>query len=583
MRSTKKICEIVRAWALEICKEDDRYLFQKVDDVIPCGGHINLHICDKNDSILASIRVRKDKGTAIIFLTDDEKSCLYTLREREGFEPIRVSFNSPESELFTSNHISELRRRLKDLPELKEENVKYKPDDIKEISDPNKHTQLRPDSVDIRDITNIVHEWTCDVCREKGLMLEFKPDHFNKPRFDFVIPAVTFEASVVIEKLEDGFDIMISDNRTNGVVHVTYKANGKVATTVSGSFKIISRERVKDLANRLRYMDNSAPVKNASSLSPNSFALGLNKITPLTLTHDILQHGHAMRRWCFDKAWISPKYDVLDADKQYRRRIDYLIDKFRRLSAEYDRVESALAEIPNVPLEEYCTRKFPIRRKLVLPTVETIDGKTVMHFKVDDLSERVINKYKDMYHFIIDAANKELDSKNSMFNIFSQGTCTRPSDEVLSYAIENMANRNPYGIRGVPDEARNYCSLGKIHVLLNLSSDELRDFSVEERDDMAEYLMEHDTLVPCGGGSSVNGILVSLMYHIDKEERTLEHDVVVINNSYALQAAVKITQLINMLVNGDINLGWMKRHKCCELEIDDPILVGKVADCLLNK
>ena len=576
MKSSKKICEIVRKWALEICMEDGVHLLQQEDGVIPDEEHITLHICDKNYAKLASIEVHKING-AVVFLTDDEKSCLCTLRECDGFEPIVDRLFGWESEFFTSNRTKELRRRLKDLLEIKKEKIKYKPDDIKEISDSNKHTDLRPDNVDIRDITNIVHEWTCDVCREKGLMPEFKPDHFNKPRFDFVIPAVTFyEATVVIEKLEDGFDIMISDNRANGVVHVTYKATGKVATTVSGSFKIISRERVKDLANRLRYMDNSAPVKNAFSLSPNSFALGLNKITPLTLTHDIIQHGHAMRRWCFDKAWISPKYDVLDADKQYRRRIDYLIDKFRRLSAEYGRVESALAEIPNIPLEEYCTRKFPIRRKLVLPTIETIDGKTVMHFKVDDLSERVINKYKDMYHIIMDDIQKETNSKNSMFKLFEQGTCDRPSDEVLCYAIENSAYLSSYGIKSIPDNARNYCSLAKILVLLNISSDELKDLSVEERDDMAEYVRRHDTLVLYGSGTSNNGILTSLMYRIDETDRTLEHNVVIIDNSSPLQAAVRITQLINMLINGDIDLWWMKGHKGDELEIDDPTLVDKV-------
>lgn len=582
MKASKKICEIVRLWALEICKEDGYHLLQQVDGVIPDGEHINLYICDKNYSKLASIEVHKTIG-AIIFLTDDGKSCLYTLHEGDGFEKlIKDRLRGLESEFFTANRIGELRRRLKDLSELKEENVEYKPDDIKEISDPNKHTPLRPDNVDIRDITNIVHEWTCDVCREKGLMPKFKPDHFNKPRFDFVIPAVTFyEATVIIEKLEDGFDIMISDKRANGVVHVTYKATGKVATTVSGSFKIISRERVKDLVNRLRWMDNSAPVKSQVSFSlPRVFTRPLYKIKPSTLTHDIIYKTSCPEPgWYFDTTSISDKYDMLDADTQYRKRINYLNDKFRRLSAEYDRERTALTKIPNIPLEEYCTCKFPIRRKLVLPTIETMDGKTVMHFKVDDLSERIINKYKDLYHIIMDDIQREINSKNSMFKLFEQGTCVRPSDEVLCYAIENSAYLNSYGIKSAPDNVRNYCSLAKILVLINISSDELKDFSAEERDDMAEYVRRHDTLVLYGSGTSNNGILTSLMYRIDETDRTLKHDVVIIDNSSPLQAAVRITQLINMLINGDIDLWWMKGHKCRELEIDDPTLVDKVAKC----
>lgn len=579
MKAFKKICEIVRLWALEICKEDGYHLLQQVDGVIPEGKIINLHICDKNYSKLASIEVRNGIS-AVVFLIDDDKSCIYTLREYDGFEKlIRDRLSGLESEFFTSNRIGELRRRLKDLPELKEEKVKYKPDDIKLISDPNKHTPLRPDHDNIPGIVEIVRRWACDIFRGKMFHLSCKYD-IDGVDFTLIRPVSGFyRVTVVVKKLENGFDIVISDIIPGGVAHVMCEATGEVDATISGSFKLITHEQVNDLVNRLRCINNSAPVKSGVSFSlPRVFTRPLYKIKTSTLTHDIIT-SRPESDWYFDTTSISDKYDVLDADTQYRKRINYLNDKFRRLSVEYDRERTALSKIPNIPLEEYCTRKFPIRRKLVLPTIETIDGKTVMHFNVDDLSERVTKKYSDMRSIPLDAASKELDSKNSIFNIFGQGTCTRPSDEVLCYAIENMASRNPYGIRGVPDNARNYCSLGKIHVLLNLSSDELRDISVEERDDMAEYLMKHDTLVSCGGGSSVNGILVSLMYHIDKEDRTLEHDVVVINNSYALQAAVKITQLVNMLINGDIDLVWMKRHKCCELELNDPILVDKVTAC----
>ena len=400
--------------------------------------------------------------------------------------------------------------------------------------------------------------------------------------FDIIRPVSGFyRVTVVVKNLGNGFEIVITDIMPGGVAHVMCKATGEVDVLISGSFKLITHEQVNDLVNRLK-RENSTPVKSEVSFSlPKVFTCPLNKIKTSTLTHDVINKtSYPEPGWDFDITSISDKYDVLDADAQYRRRINYLLDKFRRLTEEYGRAESALSKIPNIPLEEYCTRKFPIRRKLVLPTIETIDGKTVIHFKVDDLSERVIKKYSGMWSIPIDAANKELDSKNSMFELFEQGTCTRPRDEVLCYAIENMASRNPYGIRAVPNNARNYCSFARIHVLLNLSSDDLKEISTEEIDDMAEYLRSHDSLVPCGGGSSVNGILASLMNHINKEKRTLERDVVVINNSYTLQAAVKITQLMNMVINCDVNLGWMKRHKSSELEIDDPTLVDKVVDCL---
>ena len=589
MKSSKKICEIVRLWALEICKEDDHDLFQKVDGVIPCGGHIDLHIRDKNDSILASINVSKEKCATVILLTDDDKPCFYTLRERDGFEPIKDDLlGFPDSEFFTSNRIKELSRRLNDLPEIKEE--KCKADNIKLVSDPNKRTILRPDSDIVNkrttlrpdsDIVEIVRRWACDICHESKSNLLHRHDT-DGVGFDIIRPVSGFyRVTVVVKNLGNGFEIVITDIMPGGVAHVMCKATGEVDVLISGSFKLITHEQVNDLVNRLK-RENSTPVKSEVSFSlPKVFTCPLNKIKTSTLTHDVINKtSYPEPGWDFDITSISDKYDVLDADAQYRRRINYLLDKFRRLTEEYGRAESALSKIPNIPLEEYCTRKFPIRRKLVLPTIETIDGKTVIHFKVDDLSERVIKKYSGMWSIPIDAANKELDSKNSMFELFEQGTCTRPRDEVLCYAIENMASRNPYGIRAVPNNARNYCSFARIHVLLNLSSDDLKEISTEEIDDMAEYLRSHDSLVPCGGGSSVNGILASLMNHINKEKRTLERDVVVINNSYTLQAAVKITQLMNMVINCDVNLGWMKRHKSSELEIDDPTLVDKVVDCL---
>lgn len=574
MKSIKSVIKVVREWAQEICEEDDRRLFQRIDGVIADEERIYLHICDGNYFALESIDVRGGDGVQI-FLTDidHDKTCLYTLRECEDFEPIEYCMRGcPGSKFFTPDRLTELRRRIKDLLEIKEAKEKCKADNIKLVSDPNKRTALRPDS----DIVEIVRQWACDICREKGFRISCTCD-IDGVDFELIGPSSGITA--VIENLGNGFDIVISDHIPGGgVAHVIYDATGEVDTAVSGSSKMITHEQVKDLVNRLRCINNSTPVKNSYSFSPNILELGLDKITPLTLTHDIIKHGHAMRRWCFDSSWISPIYDVVDANKQYRRRIDYLIDKFRRLSAEYGRAESALSKIPNIPLEEYCTHKFPIRRKLILPTVETIDGKTVMHFKVDDLSERVIKKYHNKPSILIDAVDKELNSKNSMFNIFDQGTC-RPSDEVLCYVIENMASRNPYGIKAAPDNARNYCSLAKILVLLNISSAELKDLSEEERDDMAEYLRRHDSLVAYGSGSSVNGIILALMHHIDKAERTLEHDVVVIDNSSVLQAAVKITQLVNMLINCDITLGWMKRHKSSELEIDDPTLIDKVAAC----
>ena len=659
MKSTKKICETVQNWALEICHEDgQRHLLQQVDGVIPDGEHIKLHVCDVNyQSVLESIEVHGVNGT-LIYLTDNanDKTCLYTLRECDDFEPREYCLSGcPGSKFFTDLRLAELRIRIKDLPEktasekselhaimnelktiaaelnipivtahqLNEEKIKYKSDDIKEISDPNKHTTLMNDS----DIVEIVRRWVCDICHESRFNLLHRHDT-DGVGFDLIRPVSGFyRVTAVVKKLGNGFDIIISDIIPGGVARVMCKATGEVDVTMSGSFKMITHDQVSDLVNRLRCSINNStvekkahpskdestpsdefidwndvfasiasrawhfpdvrictkennPVKDSFSL-PRIFTRPLNKIKSTTLTHDIIDKAsRSGPGWYFDTTSISDKYDVLDADAQYRKRINYLIDRFGRLCAEHGSIESALSWIPNVPLEEYGTRKFPIRRKLVLPTIETIDGKTVMHFKVYDLSERVIKKYSDIQTIPFDAVNEELDSKSSMFNIFDQSICTRPSDEVLCYAIENMALRNPYGIRAVPDEALNYCSMAKLVVLLNISSAELKDLSEEEVDDIAEYLRRHDVLTPYGGGSSVNGIILKLITDcIDKTKRTLEHDVVVIDNSSVLHAAVKITQLVNMVINGDITLGWMKRHKSGELEIADPTLADKVAAC----
>lgn len=635
MKSTKKIVETVQNWALELCMEDGHHLLQQVDGVIPDEEHSTLHIADMNYAKLASIEVHKING-AVVFLTDDGKSCLCTLRECDGFEPIKFDLIGLESEFFTSNRIKELSRRLNDLPEIKEE--KCKADNIKLVSDPNKRTILRPDHDNITDIVNkrttlrpdsdiveIVRRWACDICHESKSNLLHRHDT-DGVGFDIIRPVSGFyRVTVVVKKLGNGFEIVITDIMPGGVAHVMCKATGEVDVVMSGSFKLITHEQVNDLVNRLRCSINNStvekkahpskdestqsdefidwndvfasiasriwhfpdvgictkennPVKDSFSL-PRIFTRPLNKIKSTTLTYDIIDKALCPPGWDFDITSISDKYDVLDADTQYRKRINYLLDRFGRLCAEYGIAESALSWIPNVPLEEYGTRKYPIRRKLVLPTIETIDGKTVIHFKVDDLPERVIKKYSDIQSIPFNAVNKELESKSSMFNIFDQKTCTRPSDEVLCYVIENMASRNPYGIKAAPDNARNYCSLVKILVLLNISSAELKDLSEEDVDDMAEYLRRHDALVAYGSGSSVNGIILALMHRIDDEERTLNHDVVVIDNSSILQAAVKITQLVNMLINGDITLGWMKRHKSGELEIDDPTLVDKVAAC----
>ena len=579
MKSTKKIINAVNDWALEICMEDGHHLLQQVDGVIPDGEHITLHICDKNYSKLASIEVHKIIDT-VIFLSDDDKCSVFGLCEYDdGFELMKNNLISLDSEFFTSDRLAELSRRLNDLPE-KEEKVKYKSDDIKEISDPNKHTTLMSES----DIIEIVRRWVCDICHESRFNLLHRHDT-DGVGFDLIRPVSGFyRVTVVVKKRGNVFDIVISDIIPGGVARVMCNATGEVGALISGSFKLITHEQIKDLINRLRCsINNSTPVKDSCSFSlPKVFTRPLNKIKPTTLTHDIIDKAsRSGPGWYFDTTSIPDKYDVLDADTQYRRRINYLIDKFRRLSAEYGRAESALSKIPNIPLEEYCTRKFPIRRKLILPTVETIDGKTVMYFKVDDLSERVIKKYHNKHSILLDAVDKELDSKNSMFNIFDQGTCTRPSDEVLCYIIENMASRNPYGIKAVPNKIFDYCSLEKILVLLNLSSAELKGIAEDEMENMVEYLNRHDSLTQYGGGTTVNGILTSLMYHIDATDRTLEHNVVVIDNSSILQAAVKITQLINMLINCDITLGWMKNHKG-EREINDPdpTLVDKVAACL---
>lgn len=593
MKSTKKIVETVHDWALEICMNDSAHLLQQVDGVIPDEEHSTLHIADMNYAKLASIEVHKING-AVVFLIDDGKSCLCTLRECDGFEPIKFDLIGLESEFFTSNRIKELSRRLNDLPEIKEE--KCKADNIKLVSDPNKRTILRPDHDNITDIVNkhttlrpdsdiveIVRRWACDICHESKSNLLHRHDT-DGVGFDIIRPVSGFyRVTVVVKKLGNGFEIVITDIMPGGVAHVMCKATGEVDVLISGSFKLITHEQVNDLVNRLRYsINNSTPVEDSYSFSlPRIFTRPLNKIKSTTLTHDIIDKASRPEPgWYFDITSISDKYDVLDADTQYRRRINYLIDKFGRLCAEHGSVEGALSWIPNIPLEEYGTHKFPIRRKLILPTVETIDGKTVMHFKVDDLSERVIKKYHNKHFILLDAVDKELNSKNSMFNIFDQGTCT-PSDEVLCYIIENMASRNPYGIKAVPNKILDYCSLEKILVLLNLSSAELKDFSSEEREDMAEYLNRHDSLTQYGGGTTVNGILTSLMNHIDATDRTLEHNVVVIDNSSTLQAAVKITQLVNMLINCDITLGWMKNHKN-EREINDPdpTLVDKVKACL---
>lgn len=128
MKSIKSVIKVVREWAHEICEEDDRQLFQRIDGVIADEERIYLHICDENYFVLESIDVRGGDGVHI-FLTDNDhdKTCLYTLRECDDFEPIEYCMRGcPGSEFFTPDRLTELRRRIKDLLEIKEakENAK---------------------------------------------------------------------------------------------------------------------------------------------------------------------------------------------------------------------------------------------------------------------------------------------------------------------------------------------------------------------------------------------------------------------------------------------------------------------------
>lgn len=246
--------------------------------------------------------------------------------------------------------------------------------------------------------------------------------------------------------------------------------------------------------------------------------------------------------------------------KIYAKRFHYFKNAFK---ADKTKLKNN-RHLMNQTFDEYCSCRFPIKQSVIRPTIEMLDGKVVYVYPnpkdIIKNNKRIIDKFKSIYEYISECYS-----------------CT-----LINKMYQSIDNRNlPNGVKiGVLFECMRSSILG-ICVLSNeydftsrMSTGEFMvksaiGASINVNDpifvNMIDFSNKHTDVDISGIGSSINSIAYRLSHDAIQDKGFIKFAPCCKNTAHLKKVVHVYTYVYNLMINGKIDIKWIKRNKCKSL------------------
>ena len=219
----------------------------------------------------------------------------------------------------------------------------------------------------------------------------------------------------------------------------------------------------------------------------------------------------------------------------------------------------------NQTFDEYCSRRFPIKQSVIKPKTEIIDGKVVYVYPnpkdIIKNNKRIIDKFKSINDYISECySDAEI---NKMYQYVDNRNFNLSNDMKIGLLFDEMRS-SKLGICVLDKEYdfTSQMSPGEFMVRSAIGISML--FSDPIFVDMIDFFNKHTDVGISGLSSSINAIVYRLSRDTIQNKEVIKFTPCC-NAAYLNKVVQVFTYVYNLMINGEIDIKWIKRNRCRRL------------------
>ena len=218
----------------------------------------------------------------------------------------------------------------------------------------------------------------------------------------------------------------------------------------------------------------------------------------------------------------------------------------------------------NQTLDEYCSRRFPIKQSVIKPKTEIIDGKVVYVYPnpkdIIKNNKRIIDKFKSINDYISECySDAEI---NKMYQYVDNRDL--PNDMKIDLLFDEMRS-SKLGICVLNEEYdfTSQMSPGEFMVRSATSASIIVNDPIFV--DMKDFFNKHTDVGISGLGSSINAIVYRLSRDTIETKGVIKFTPCCKSTVQHNEVVQVYTYIYNLMINGEIDIKWIKRNRCRRL------------------
>lgn len=218
----------------------------------------------------------------------------------------------------------------------------------------------------------------------------------------------------------------------------------------------------------------------------------------------------------------------------------------------------------NQTLDEYCSRRFPIKQSVIRPKTEIIDGKVVYVYPnpkdIIKNNKRIIDKFKSINDYISECySDAEI---NKMYQYVDNRDL--PNDMKIDLLFNEMRS-SKLGIC-VLNKEYDFTSQMSIGEFMIKSATGVSNHTIPRFVDVIDFCNKHHTTVGISDtASSINAIVYRLSRDTIQNKEVIKFTPCCKSTVQHNEVVQVFTYVYNLMINGEIDIKWIKRNSCRRL------------------